>query len=122
MSGELTAEAILAADDLPSERVEVPEWGGHLHVRTMTGGERDLWEQYMWAAATKAEVERRRHTIRASLVAYTATDKSGKRLFSEKQIEELSGKSAAALSRVYEVAARLNRVTADDLDELEKNS
>lgn len=40
----LTREAILSADDLPAETVDVPEWGGKVRIRTMTGSERDAFE------------------------------------------------------------------------------
>ena len=40
----LSKEAILAADDLPREIVSVPEWGGQVCVRTMTGTDRDAFE------------------------------------------------------------------------------
>ena len=35
----LTKEAILAADDLPREKVDVPEWGGEVYVRALTGAQ-----------------------------------------------------------------------------------
>ena len=37
----LSKEAILAAQDLPSEDVEVPEWGGTVRVRGLDGKGRD---------------------------------------------------------------------------------
>ena len=40
----LNREAILAAEDLPRELVEVPEWGGAVYVRALTGAERDQFE------------------------------------------------------------------------------
>ena len=40
----LTKDEILRADDLRLERVEVPEWGGEVVLRTMTGTERDAFE------------------------------------------------------------------------------
>ena len=40
----LTRDKILSADDIRSERVKVPEWGGEVIVREMTGAERDEWE------------------------------------------------------------------------------
>ena len=40
----LSKEAILAADDLPREKVNVPEWGGEVLVRTMSGTDRDAFE------------------------------------------------------------------------------
>ena len=40
----LTRDEILGADDLKTESVKVPEWGGTVLVRELTGAERDEWE------------------------------------------------------------------------------
>jgi hypothetical protein len=37
----LSADAILAADDIVTEAVDCPEWGGKVLVKAMTGAERD---------------------------------------------------------------------------------
>ena len=47
MGALLTKEQMLAADDIKSERVEVPEWGGDVMVRGLTGTQRDAWEASM---------------------------------------------------------------------------
>ena len=43
----LSKTAILAAQDLQTEDVEVPEWGGAVRVRSFTGRERDAFEAGM---------------------------------------------------------------------------
>ena len=43
----LSKTAILAAQDLQTEDVEVPEWGGAVRVRSLTGRERDAFEASM---------------------------------------------------------------------------
>jgi hypothetical protein len=40
----LTRDSILNAKDLKKELVKVPEWGGEVYVRCMTGSERDAFE------------------------------------------------------------------------------
>src|SRR3989304_4330704 len=40
----LTRDEILNANDLAREQVEVPEWGGAVLVRALTGRERDAYE------------------------------------------------------------------------------
>lgn len=121
----LTREQILKADDLPYEDVEVPEWGGVVRVRTLTGAERDAWEQSiitMQANGKKAPtMQRRLDNLRAKLVARCLIDDAGARLFTDKDIAALGQKSAAALSRVFEVAQRLNGLTENDVEELVEN-
>ena len=43
----LSKTAILTANDLQTEDVEVPEWGGAVRVRSFTGRERDAFESSM---------------------------------------------------------------------------
>lgn len=115
----LKREQILSADDLKRESVSVPEWGGEVLVRTMTGAERDAFE-----AAIGGGKARQVNTanIRARLVALTVVDEAGARLFADGDMEALGRKSAAALDRCFSVAMRLNGLSAKDVEELEKNS
>ena len=41
----LSKEQILQADDLKTETVEVPEWGGDVLLRELRGRERDAFEE-----------------------------------------------------------------------------
>jgi hypothetical protein len=114
----LTAAEILGADDLPSEDVAVPEWGGSVRVRTMTGAERDAFE----LAITTARSAGRVGDVRARLVAMAAVDADGKLLFTAADVAKLSKKSSRALDRVFAVASRLNGLGDDDVEDLAKNS
>lgn len=116
----LTKEQILAADDLKRERVEVPEWGGHLFVGTITGAARDEFETVIFEP-NKSPRERLRN-IRARLVALTAVDEEGNLLFSQEDVEALGKKSAGVLDRVFSVAQRLNGLSKEDAENLAKNS
>lgn len=121
----LTREQILQADDLPRELVPVPEWGGEVWVRTLTGTERDTFESETLLFRPRGESAPNLdalHQTRARLCARAVCDERGRRLFSDDDVAALGQKSAAALDRVFEVAARLNRISARDLEELEKNS
>lgn len=117
----LTRDQIMSCDDLQRELVDVPEWGGDVYVRTMTGSERDAYEMRMVADRDKGGITGI-HDIRATLAALTVCDEDGAPLFSLTDIEALGRKSCAALDRVCEVAQRLNRLTAADIVELKKSS
>lgn len=121
----LGREDILGADDLPRELVEVPEWGGSVWVRTMTGTERDAYEasiiEVKLGPKGQASVERRMDNSRAKLLARSICGDDGERIFTESDISALGRKSAKALDRVFEVAQRLNGMTEDDIEELAGN-
>lgn len=116
----LSRAEILSAVDKTIERVECPEWGGAVYVRTLTGSERDLFEQSMLddRGRRKGSVP----NIRASLAAKTICDQDGNRLFTDKDIDSLGTKSAAALDRVFDVAQRLSGLSKADIEDLAKNS
>ncbi len=117
----LTRDAILQAEDLPTEDIEVEEWGGAVRVRALTGAERDAFEQSIVEQRGKSTRMNLRN-IRAKLVALTVVDADGKRLFSDKDAELLGKKSAAALDRVFEVAQKLSGLSPEDMEELSGNS
>jgi hypothetical protein len=111
----LSKEAILAADDLPREVVSVPEWGGVVHVRTMTGTDRDAFEaSLITKESVPSSKDQRMHNVRARLVALTLCDETGERLFLDGEIDALGRKSARALDRVFAVAQRLNGIGTDE--------
>ena len=113
----LSREAILLAQDLKRERVHVPEWGGEVLVRTMTGAERDEFEA--WLAANK---ERGYVGLRARIASLTVCDEDGKRLFTAADIPALEAKAAGALARIADTATRLSRLDREALEDAEKNS
>jgi hypothetical protein len=110
----LTKDAILAADDLPKERVNVPEWGGDVFVRTMTGTDRDAFE------ASLIGNDGRLENVRARLVSLTICSESGERLFSDDEIASLGSKSAKALDRLFAVSQRLNGIGAEQVEATKK--
>ncbi len=121
MTEYLSRDAILAANDVQFEDVPVPEWGGTVRVKAMTGRERDALEASMIVGKGKnANVNL--NNLRAKLVARSIVDENGARVFSDEDIAALGAKSAAALTRVYEVAQHLSGITQEDVDELTKNS
>lgn len=126
----LSKDAILSADDLESKEVEVPEWGGSVIVKAMSGEERDAFENSLTkrrpviAGPRKGEMETIPDTsnVHAKLVARTIVDPDGARLFNDGEIVALGKKSAAALQRVWDVAAELSGIGADAAEDAEGNS
>lgn len=110
----LSRDEILGANDIKSIEVEVPEWGGTVLVGMMNGTSRDRFETEMISSKGKVN-------IRAKLAAITLVDAEGKPLFSYDDAEALGQKSAAALDRVFEAACKFNRITGEDVEELEGN-
>jgi len=117
----LTREQILSCDDLKTEEVDVPEWGGTVTVKMMTGQERDAFEaSIVEYKGDKQQVKT--DNIRAKLAAMTIIDPETKQLmFTVGDIEALGKKSAAALDRIFDVSRKLSKIASTDVEELAKN-
>jgi hypothetical protein len=118
----LTKAAILTAADLRTQIVDVPEWGGAVTVRTMTGVDRDAFENSMLKVDAKGNRSADLTNMRAKLCALTLVDDAGNPLFTIAEVEQLAQKNAAALDRIFKVAQALNGLTADSVEAAEKNS
>src|SRR4051812_44689651 len=101
----LTRDAILAADDIITEVVPVPEWGGAVKVRGLTGTDRDAFEASMVKGKGKM-VSQDFSDLRAKLCALAIVGPDNTPLFTMADVKKLGAKSSLALNRVYEVAAR----------------
>lgn len=125
MKKQSIRERVMSAKDIREERVDVPEWGFSdteaLTVRGLSGTARDEFEESC-LRRNKNGADFDSRNLRAKLVARCVVDEDGDRVFSDADLEWLGGKSASALSRIYEVAAKLSRIGPEDLEELSKNS
>lgn len=116
----LSKDQILSADDIQSQRVPVPEWGGEVMVRGLTGSQRDQWEAGLTVRRGKTMVPDMRD-FRARLVVLCVVDEAGKLVFGPGDVDALSGKSGAALDRLYDAAAKLSGISEQDVEDLTKD-
>lgn len=113
----LTKEQILSVSDIKTEQIDVPEWGGSVKIKVMTGTERDAFEQSV-VEGQKTDLR----NIRARFCSIIIVDDDGKRLFTDADISALGKKSGTALGRIFDAGQKINCLTKDDFKELEKNS
>ena len=115
----LSRDQILGAEDRRYEVVNCPEWGGEVRLRSLTGSERDEWENSL----VRQVGDKRRlnaRNMRAKLIALSAVDGDGQLLFSPGDVIKLGSKNAAPLDRLFEVCQRLSGVSDEDVEELEE--
>lgn len=113
----LSAADILAVQDGASETVPVPEWGGDVIIKAMTGTERDAFEAGMWVSG---QLDRRNY--RSKLLVKVLVNENGTRIFTDAQAADLGKRSAAVIDRLYDVAARLSGLSDAEQEEMEGNS
>jgi hypothetical protein len=111
----LNKDQILSAKDWTSELVAVPEWGGDVHIRAMSGAARDAFQ-----SAINGQ-ERELGKFEASLLAMTLADENGELLFTQEEVEALRAKSAAVLDKLADAAMRINGMRKDSQEEAAKN-
>lgn len=124
----LSREAILDANDLETDTVPVPEWGGEVLVKALSGEERDAFESSLLIKVPvvgkpgEFTMEQESSNLHAKFVARVIVDEAGNRIFNDSDIAALGRKSAAALHRVYDRAAEMSGLTATAQEEAEGNS
>lgn len=118
----LDKNAILTADDFETRKVDVPEWGGEVLVRGLSGRDRDTYEASTVRFRDNGEAVPELANMRAKLVARCIVDEHGERVFTDTDAGALGNKSAAALNRVWEVAAELSGMTDASEAAIEGNS
>ena len=116
----LTRDDIANVDDRQYDEVEVPEWGGSVRVRGMSGTERDAYE----ASILEQRGNDRKVNLanaRAKLVVRCLVDEAGQLLFNADDVRLLGRKSAKALERVFDKARELSGMSEDDVAKLTEN-
>lgn len=113
----LTRDAILAATRIPTERVEVPEWGGFVTVRAMTAAERDAYEVDAARRIQNGDVA----DFRVRLAVASLVDDDGRPMFTEADIPALSQMWWAPLHKIAEAALAINGLNNGDVEDLAKN-
>lgn len=110
----LTREQFLACPKPTVEEIQVPALGGAVYVRAFSAGARDVFEVEHAKAGTK--------DFRARLAVATVCDVDGAPLFTSADVPALSALPASVVDPIVLAASRLNRLTDEDVDALQKNS
>jgi hypothetical protein len=123
----LNRDAILGAVDVQTEKVDVPEWGGGVIVRGLTGDELDSFQgsirQFRPTFDGKGmEPVLVQDGMRAKLLVKCLVDEAGERLFTDQDAPALGAKNGSVIDRLYDVAARLSGLSEEEKAELEGNS
>lgn len=108
----------LQAQDLNSERVSVPEWGGDVLVWQMPEKRRNDFDRWNKEQCDKSDYSQ----FNARLAADTVGDESGALLFTHEDIPALLEKSCVVLRRLAAVALRVNKMRKEDDEDAVKNS
>lgn len=118
MSGNgkaLTLDEIFKADDFAIEKVDCPEWGGCVYVRSIGADERDEFDAAFAKGGSLVGMRR-------TFVGKCLCDENGKPLNpSPAQVQLLGRRASGVMDRVFTAAIKLNKMRPDDVEAIEKN-
>lgn len=115
----LTKDDIAAARDVTPEPYEVPEWGGEVYLRPLTGADRAAAGARSKGASDSAD---KLSALNAWFLSKALCDESGRMLFAdEKEAAILLTKNGAVIERIVKEVLRRNRMTQESADELGKD-
>ena len=113
----LSKAQITSADDRKWEDVCVPEWGGTVRLLALSGTDREAWELSTMVMGPNGSVQRRNLVdARAKLLAKCLIDEDGHRLFTDKEVKDLSAKSGAVIDRLFDIARRMSGLGKDAVE------
>ena len=101
------------ATTIPRERLELPELGGFVFVKGMTGGERDEFEK-----SCRDPKGRLRGNTRARLAVRTVVNEDGTRVFTDDDIQIVGRIRVDVLQKVFNLAQKLSGISDADVEEL----
>lgn len=107
----LTREAILNAQRLKTDSIDVPEWGGVVNVRQLTALERFAFFDAL-DELSEGEDNKRKKDLNASglFVCWTVVDEKGERLFQDSDLDALIASNAHVVERIATHAGKLNGI------------
>ena len=114
---------LLKAKTVPEEvdLSDIPGYHGSVLVRGMTGKERDAFEVSLMTPGRGGRREVNTVNVRAKLVVRCVVDEDGNRVLTDADAADLGETPAAAINRLYEVAARLSGMGDQEQEELTRD-
>jgi hypothetical protein len=113
----LSASDILGVDDSVTRRVPVPEWGGDVIIKNMTGTERDTFEGSLYV-----DGKMDRSNYRAKALVKVLITEGGARMFTDEQATDFGKRNAGVIDRLYDIAGALSGLSEDGQEAMEGNS
>jgi len=112
-------EEILNRDDFTFEELEVPEWGGTIRIRSLSGNERTK-------ITNMVQKRKDGDGMFEQVVIFAAVDENGKRIFRDDHLAALKEKSASVTQRIGSKILELSGFnnpadSVPDVESAEKN-
>lgn len=118
----LTREQILSNKSFRSKVIEIPEWGGEVRLKAMSGADREAMEAAVYEDVGGKMQLKKGVSYIAEMLIRTWCDDDGNLLFKPDEINLIQEKDAVILARIFKVATEVNGLSGEEEREIEKNS
>lgn len=114
----LSRDSVLTASDATFSTVDVPEWGGQVRIRQLTGKQQEITNKINDAKCAEPISF---GGYAAAIVCYGCIDESGKRLFLDTDAKAIGERDASAVNRVALAIMKLSGATIEEQQAIEGN-
>lgn len=115
----LSPSNIENVQDITLVEVEVPEWGGVVYIRSLSGKERDHFDSIYFNQDIPF-IEKFKNA-RARFLVTVLCNENGEQLLKPEQVEMLGNKNGAVLDRLFEKAQEISGLRKKDIDKMGKD-
>ena len=117
-------QQIETANDSPLQAIDIEEWGCKVHIKLISGTDRDAHETMLVRREHEANGRGLDMVgLKADLVARCLCDDQGNRLYDPENPEDVAALNrhpASIIDRLYKLCEGKNVVTVEAVEELEK--
>lgn len=120
---DISREAILKAQDLKREKIEVKEWGGDIWIRELTGREYIKFSELFDASAVqkgKGKINGAASALPlldvARVVCWSVCDAKGRRLLQDTDAKALTEKNFTVVNGIFMRVLKLSGLTAEAVE------
>ena len=112
-----SANAILTKDDFRYEVINVPEWGGDLRLKSLSGMERSQIIRMTQKQKDTAD------GVFEKCIIFAAVDNDGRKIFEDNEatLKVLQTKDAGVTQKIGQKVLEISGLTKDALENAEKN-
>jgi hypothetical protein len=113
-------DSFLSQKPTRTREVDIPEWGGIVRVKALSGAERDAIEQKQFDQGRRST----RVTVagfRARLVVFGVIDEEGNRIFNESDLPAINEMDGSVIDRIATAVSELSGYTPAEVERLEGN-
>lgn len=111
-------EKILSAEDISSEKVEIPEWGVTIEMRSISGRKRCEMRKNLTSNNGMIDDAKLYQQI---LINCAFDPETGEPIFTEADKDAILEKNGAVLESLAIVGMKLSGMSQDSIDDAEKN-